>query len=154
MTIGDRLKEVRKAEGLTQEAFGEKIGLGKTAIADFESGRRLPTVQSYMLLEQRFGVRREWLETGVYPMYVDGQLAADLAALAKGFGDDRAGQFKKRLVHTLAGLSTSQWVAIADVIERLAGTDAAEESEAERLHRQLDEQIQAEKRDADESEVL
>lgn len=37
--MGDRIKELRIAAGLTQEELGEKLGLQKSAIAKYENGR-------------------------------------------------------------------------------------------------------------------
>lgn len=39
MTMGDRIKERRKAMHLTQEEFGQKFGVQKSAVAKWENGR-------------------------------------------------------------------------------------------------------------------
>lgn len=39
MTMGDRIKERRKAMGFTQEEFGKKLGVQKSAVAKWENGR-------------------------------------------------------------------------------------------------------------------
>ena len=39
MTMADRIKECRLANNLTQEELAEKLGLQKSAIAKYESGR-------------------------------------------------------------------------------------------------------------------
>ena len=45
MTQGERVKEIRKTLDLTMEKFGEKLGVGKTAISNIESGNRNLTEQ-------------------------------------------------------------------------------------------------------------
>ena len=45
MTQGERIKEARKYLGLTLEKFGEKLGVGKTAISKLEKGERNLTDQ-------------------------------------------------------------------------------------------------------------
>lgn len=40
MLNGNRLREVRKAKGLTQTELGELIGVGKSAICCYEKGTR------------------------------------------------------------------------------------------------------------------
>ena len=44
MSFNDRLKEARKKKGFTQTQLGEAIGVGKTTIAGYESGKREPDV--------------------------------------------------------------------------------------------------------------
>lgn len=39
MEIGQRIKDARKAKGLTQEELGKIVGLQKSAIAKYENGR-------------------------------------------------------------------------------------------------------------------
>ena len=45
MTQSERVKEIRKTLDLTMEKFGEKLGVGKTAISNIESGNRNLTEQ-------------------------------------------------------------------------------------------------------------
>ena len=37
MTQGERVREIRKKLGLTLEKFGERLGVGKTAISNIET---------------------------------------------------------------------------------------------------------------------
>lgn len=39
MNMGDRIKEMRKLRGFTQEELAQKLGLKDSAIAKYESGR-------------------------------------------------------------------------------------------------------------------
>lgn len=39
MGMGERIKEMRKAKGLTQEELAQKLGLKDSAIAKYENGR-------------------------------------------------------------------------------------------------------------------
>lgn len=39
MNLGEKIKEARKTKGLTQEELGKIIGVQKSAIAKYESGR-------------------------------------------------------------------------------------------------------------------
>ena len=48
-TIGDQVKQIRTALGMTQQQLAERAGLSQSAIAEIEAGRRermtLPTIQ-------------------------------------------------------------------------------------------------------------
>ena len=45
MTQGERIREVRKALGLTLEKFGEKIGMKKNSVSQLENGKNSVTEQ-------------------------------------------------------------------------------------------------------------
>ncbi|MBE3586531.1 MAG: helix-turn-helix transcriptional regulator [Thermoanaerobacter sp.] len=42
MIIGKRIKELREQLGLTQEELAEKVGISRSALANYESGLREP----------------------------------------------------------------------------------------------------------------
>lgn len=61
MLNGNRLREVRKAKGLTQTELGELIGVGKSAICCYEKGTRNPTLEALISLILVFGVSADYL---------------------------------------------------------------------------------------------
>lgn len=64
MTQGERVREVRKNLGLTLEKFGEKLGVGKTAISKIERNERGLTEQMTKSICREFNVDYIWLTTG------------------------------------------------------------------------------------------
>ena len=64
MTQGERIKEARKYLGLTLEKFGEKLGVGKTAISKLEKGENKLTDQMAKSICREFSISEEWLRTG------------------------------------------------------------------------------------------
>lgn len=64
MTIGDRIKKVRRALNLTQAEFAARIGSVQNTLTGYESGRRNPSAPVISLICERFGVNEEWLRTG------------------------------------------------------------------------------------------
>lgn len=69
--ICDRIKEVRKANNLTMEQFGKKIGLSKSAISLIEKGTNGTTDQTIQSICREFGISESWLRTGDGPMLDD-----------------------------------------------------------------------------------
>ena len=69
MMIGERIKELRKALGLTQTKFGDRIGLKQNSVALIETGR--PTSdQTIFAICREFRVNEDWLRTGTGEMFV------------------------------------------------------------------------------------
>ena len=81
MTENERVREVRKAKGLTMEKFGEKLGVQKTAISKIESGDRSVTDQMRRAICREFDVNEEWLRDGTGDMFKQGY-SEQLTALA------------------------------------------------------------------------
>lgn len=71
MTQGERVREIRKALGLTLEKFGEKLGVKKNAISQIENGRNSLTDQMQKAICREYGVDYIWLTTGEGEMFVD-----------------------------------------------------------------------------------
>ena len=64
MTIGDRLRQLRKKLDLTQEAFASRIGSVQNTITGYENGRRNPSAPVISLICREFGVNEDWLRNG------------------------------------------------------------------------------------------
>ena len=94
MTVNERVKEIRKFEKLTMESFGEKLGVGRTAISNIENCKRNVTDQMIKSICREFGYNEGWLRNGIEPKkpIIDedmeyGQICAEL-----GINDSRAKQ--------------------------------------------------------------
>lgn len=69
--INDRVKILRKELGLTLEKFGERLGVGKTAISKIEHYERGVTDQMIRSICREFHVDYIWLTTGSGEMFQD-----------------------------------------------------------------------------------
>lgn len=69
MTIGERIRLVRKKSKLTQAEFGEKIGLKQSSLGQIESSTRNATDRTILLICEKFNVREVWLRTGEGEMF-------------------------------------------------------------------------------------
>ena len=61
MLVGSRLKEARKAKGITQDELGEILGLSKAAISLYESERRNPKLETIIEMMYVLGVSADYL---------------------------------------------------------------------------------------------
>ena len=71
MTQSERVKEIRKTLDLTMEKFGEKLGVGKTAISNIESGNRNLTEQMSKAICREYNVNYDYLMYGEGDMFDD-----------------------------------------------------------------------------------
>jgi len=57
----ERLKELRKEYSLTQQELADKIGVVRTAIANYETGRTIPDADTLSLLAKIFNTTTDYL---------------------------------------------------------------------------------------------
>lgn len=117
--MNDRIKELRKAMNLSQEKFGELLGITKSGVSDIESGRRKVTDQHVIMLANN-GVNEEWLRTGKGSMFIpkskDEEIAEMFADIQKA-GED---SFRHRLVSALARLDDDGWDKLEELIDMIS----------------------------------
>lgn len=60
----NRIKQVRVINGLSQDAFGEQIGIKRSSVSLLESGRNTPSNQTILSICRAFNISERWLRTG------------------------------------------------------------------------------------------
>ena len=61
MAFGERLQEVRKRSGLTQEEFAEQLQVSRQSVSRWESGRGYPEMEKIIFICNRYGVTMDGL---------------------------------------------------------------------------------------------
>lgn len=69
--MNERVKELRKALGLSGEKFGATLGVKRSAISDIETGRNNLTEQMLKLICSTYNVSEQWLRSGEGNMFRD-----------------------------------------------------------------------------------
>ena len=114
--MNKRLNILRKQLHLSQEVFGTKIGLSKSAISKLEKGNNDFTEQTIKSICREFNVNREWLEKGIGEMFVN---LSPKEQLSSWMGDvimEADDSFKVRLLNILSELDENEW----ELLEKLA----------------------------------
>ena len=60
-TLGQRIGEQRKRLNLSQEAFGEKMGVSRQAISKWEADGAMPEIDKLIVMSKLFGVSVGWM---------------------------------------------------------------------------------------------
>lgn len=61
MLISARVKEIRKMKKFSQEELGEKLGVTKVSICGYETGSRIPSLDTFELLADVLEVSTDYL---------------------------------------------------------------------------------------------
>lgn len=119
--MGERIKQLRLALGLTQQEFAEKLHVSRSNVATYEVGRSLPTPAVISLIISTFGVNDDWFNDGVGPMFQqssrDTQIMEFVADAMKGESDN----FKRRLLSVLSRLDEKGWVMLEKYLREIVG---------------------------------
>lgn len=124
--MNERISEVRKFAGLTQEEFGCRIGgLSRNYVWMLEKGDRTPSDRTISDICREFNVNELWLREGIGEMFQERTRSEELASF---FGDVQAeGGFKEAFLTVLARLGPEEW----ELIERKARELAEEIKKAD-----------------------
>ncbi|MGX8795462.1 helix-turn-helix transcriptional regulator [Fusibacter sp. JL298sf-3] len=83
--MNERIKRVRKYYKLSQEKFGEQLGVTKTAVSKMELGTYKVTDTMAKLICSEYNVSLDWLRYGKGNMFVEtNAISLDEYAKAKG----------------------------------------------------------------------
>lgn len=114
-----RIKELRDALDLTQQDFASKISVGRGAIAQYETGRSIPSDAVISLICREFNVNELWLRYGDGEMFVekspDDEIENFMLSILRA-GDDR---FKRRFAKAISKLSEEDWKRLEEFAKEL-----------------------------------
>lgn len=124
----ERMFNLRKKLGLGQEEFGRRIGITRSSVSGFESGRRNPSDQTIISICREFNVNETWLRTGEGEMFVEMELEDELMQWAGTVLASKPDDFRKRFVRMLSRLSENEWELLTKMAQELTdGTDKNQE---------------------------
>lgn len=151
--MNERIKELRsELLNLSQEQFGERIGLSKSGISNIESGVRNVTDKHIKLICSEFDVREEWIRTGNGDPFVRTTASVmDQLRLKYSLND-----FDYNFVYEYLKLSPERRAAVREFFRNVVAAEDGqrEESTAERIDREVAEYRQELELEARQAEGL
>ena len=116
----ERIKELRKALGLTQQKFADALGVKQNTIAQYESGRNAPIDAVVSLICREFNVNEEWLRNGTEPMFQAKSRNEELFEFAAKVAEGDPGSIQSQLLAVMSRLTDEQWEVLAQVARDFA----------------------------------
>lgn len=65
MDIAERLQDLRKKAGYSQEQVAEQLGLSRQAVSKWESGQGKPEIDNIVKLVELYGVSADYILLGI-----------------------------------------------------------------------------------------
>ena len=61
MTLGEKIYKLRTEKGLSQEAFGEVLGVSRQSVSKWETDQSVPELDKIVIISDMFSVSTDWL---------------------------------------------------------------------------------------------
>ncbi|WP_416232325.1 helix-turn-helix transcriptional regulator [Clostridium kluyveri] len=61
MLLGEKLLDLRKKEGLSQEDVADKLGVSRQTVSKWETGQTVPELAKVKLLSQLYNISYDYL---------------------------------------------------------------------------------------------
>lgn len=115
-SIGERIKQLRKALNLTQAEFGQRLGTVANMVSMWEKGMRIPNERQMILISSVYNIRREWLEDGTGEMQEQPAENDELAQYLAGMMYDEAPSVLKSFLTILARTTPEEREVLARIM--------------------------------------
>ena len=119
MTIGERVKELRKQVNLTQQAFADRLNLKRNTVGSYEVNVVEPSDRTISDICREFNVNETWLRTGEGEMFNQVTRSEKITAFLTDITADEGDDFKRRFVEMLAELEPEDWKLLERMAEKL-----------------------------------
>lgn len=129
--MNERMKELRKLLGVTQQEFADRLGVKRVNIATYETGKSMPGDAVVSLICREFNVSEAWLRTGDGDPFIKKSRNAEIYEYVdriQGVND----AFKSRFASALATLEEEDWNIILSIINDIKNRSMTEKVQAQK----------------------
>lgn len=130
MNIAERVKQIRKEAGLTQQQFADRLGLKRNSIAQIEGGRNTSD-QTIRAICKEFNVNEAWLRDGIGEPHTEQSWEEEVAQFVFSTFQSEEESFQKDLLRVLARLPLDQWEVLGNIAKQLYLEQQKRENEKE-----------------------
>ena len=118
--VTERIKEIRRAVGCTQQEFADRLGLKRNTIATYEIGKAVPSDRTISDICREFRVSEVWLRTGEGEMFLRQTEAEQLAEITTRMELDQDDPFISMITSAVKSyykLSETEKSAISKLVD-------------------------------------
>ena len=128
-----RIKRIRDEQHMTLTEFSDRIGISVSGLRKLESGENNPSEQTIRAICEKFGINRQWLETGdesIQPYMREPDLKTEIRKLLRN-----EPPIKQAVMISLVSMPDEWWNSFAEKLYK-----EIEQSRIKELHRKNTEQ--------------
>lgn len=145
MTIGNRVKTIRKSLKLSQEQFAKQIQINQRTLSSIERDVTSLTDRNLQQICRVFGIEEHWLRTGEGEMRCEATVDEKLRAWVDEVLSGRPDSIRYAFLAVMSNLDDDGWRRIADFVEQVyceTHSTTPEEVDREKDRLQLADEIE------------
>lgn len=119
--MNERIKEIRKRLGLTQQEFADVIKVKRNTVATYEMGRSIPSDAAISLICKQFDVNENWLRTGEGEMFIEKSKDEQITEMLVNIQLAGEESFQHRLAAAFSAFNADDWKEIERLYNKLTG---------------------------------
>ena len=138
MKHGERVKSIREDQGLSQEKFGNRLGVTKVAISNIENGNRSLTDQMIKGICREFNVNENWLRNEIGSMYIKIPENHKTELLVSSLLEPDKNKFYDIILEVIKGyqqLSPTSQQALNELADNILNNQKKQQHESEKMER-------------------
>lgn len=121
--MNTRIKEVRKASGLSQADFGAKINVSQNYIWMIEKGDRVPSDRTLADICREFHVNETWLRTGDGEMMKKLTRNQEITDFFSSLMEEPDDAPCKRFISIISKLDVDEWRLLDEIAKKMSRGD-------------------------------
>lgn len=112
--IGNRVRKVRLQKGISQEQFGELIGIKKAAVSKIENGENSLSKSNLISICRQFNVNKDWLLYGTGDMLIPQSKENEIRNFFENAisSDTDLAKIQRKFINTLISLDEEEWFTL------------------------------------------
>jgi len=117
LNLKDRIRAIREHADLSQEEFGKRIGIKRSAVSLIENGKNNITEQIVKLVCNEFGINEKWLREGKEDMFKTSEDLLELISSKVASGD--LNDTDKKMITNYVTLTPKNRAIFRDFLQKL-----------------------------------
>ena len=118
--FGERIENLIKQLGITKTKFAEKLSVSQPYISKIIISGYVPSDRLIEDICEKFNANEKWLRTGEGEMFIRKTRSETIADFMVDMLNEEEPSYKRRLIESLAELSTDEWKLLENITLKLA----------------------------------
>ena len=112
--IGKRVRKIRLQKGISQEKFGELIGIKKAAVSKIENGDNCLSKSNLISICRQFNISEDWLLYGKGEMFIPESRENEIRRFFENAmsSDTDLAKIQRKFINTLISLDEEEWIVL------------------------------------------